>query len=177
LKVGAVILAAGKSEGMGQSRPLRDADGKTIIIDILDALDTSGVSVQVVVLGNNIDAVVEAIRPKLDKVKIALNLTPELGITSSFQTGLVVISGVDAAFLVPNDEAILKPKLIVTMIKKMEDTPGAIIVSPIQNGERGYPLLFRRDVFGEILSLQSLQHIKEILDAHIDKLATVETPE
>ena len=50
--VGAVVLAAGKSERMGQNKLLLSLDGKKLIDNILDALAEAGIDEQVVVVGH-----------------------------------------------------------------------------------------------------------------------------
>jgi molybdenum cofactor cytidylyltransferase len=172
LNIGAVVLAAGKSEKL-----LLPSQGKNTIVSILEALETADIKVQIVVLGGDIEPVVNAIRPRLDKIKIALNLTPEQGMASSFQTGLIVIQNLDAAFLVSGDQPIHDPNLLTTMVKAMEQNKKALIVSPIHNGERGYPLLLRRELFTEILSLTGNQTIHDIINEHSGSLVTVEAPE
>jgi molybdenum cofactor cytidylyltransferase len=163
LNVGAVVLATGKSDQL-----LLPFQGKTTIASILDALETAGINVQIVVLGGNIEPIVDAIRPKLDKIKISLNLAPEQDTESSFQAGLIVIQSVDAAFLVSGDQPIHDPTLLTTMVKELEQNAEALIVSPIHNGERVYPLLFRREFFAEILSLTGNQIIHDIVNNHLD---------
>ena len=146
-------------------------------MSILEALETAGINVQIVVLGSNIEPVVDAIRQKLDKTKIALNLTPEQDMASSFQAGLIVIQNVDAAFLVSGDQPIYDPNLLTAMVKTLEQNTEALIVSPIHNDHRGDPLLFRRELFAEILSLTGNQTIHEIVNNHLDRLVTVEAKE
>ena len=172
LKVGAVVLSTGKIQLL-----LKPFQGKTTIISILEAFETAGINLQIVVLGSNIEPIVDAIRPKLDKTKIALNLTPEPDEASSFQAGLIVIQNLDAAFLVSGEEPIHNPILLATMVKTLEENAEALIVSPINKDERGHPLLFRRELFAEILSLTGNQTIREIVNNHLDRLVTVEAPE
>jgi len=172
LNVGAVVLATGKS-----NQPLLPFQGKTTIVSILEALETAGINVQIVVLGSNIEPVVDAIRQKLDKTKIALNLTPEQDMASSFQAGLIVIQNVDAAFLVSGDQPIYDPNLLTAMVKTLEQNTEALIVSPIHNNHRVHPLLFRRELFAEILSLTGNQTIHEIVNNHLDRLVRVEAKE
>ncbi len=174
--VGAVVLAAGKSERMGKNKLVLPLNGKTIIENVLEALEAAGIREQVVVLGNEPQQVVEVIRPKLGRIKIALNLDPEQGVVSSFQTGLIVISSVAAAFLVLGDQPILDPNLLAVMVRSMENDAEALIVSPIHNGKKGHPLLFRRKLFGEILSLKGTQTMRDIVHAHASQLVTVEAP-
>jgi molybdenum cofactor cytidylyltransferase len=177
MRVGAVVLAAGKSLRMGRNKLLLPLKDKTVIENILDSLEAASVREQIVVLGTEPQEVVETIKPRLSKVKIALNLSPELGMASSFKTGLIMINNVDAAFLVLGDQAILDPNLLTKMVKTMEDNPEELIVSPIHNGKKGHPLLFHRKLFGEILSLKDTQTLREVIHGHEDRLVTVEAPE
>jgi molybdenum cofactor cytidylyltransferase len=168
------VLAAGKSEHIRKNKLLLQFNEKTIIEGILDALEASPIQEQIVVLGGEIDEVVDAIRPKLGKVKVALNLTPELGMASSVQTGLIVIQNVDAAFLVLGDEPILDSTLLSIMIKALEDNPDALIVVPLYEGKEGHPLLLRRELFSEILGLNYDQTLNNVIKAHGDKTVKVE---
>ena len=175
--VGAVILAAGKSERMKQNKLLLILNNKTLIETVLDALSAAEINEQVVVLGYKLEEIVEVIKPRLGKVKIALNVDYEKGMTSSFQTGLIVISNVDAVFLVLGDQLVLDPNLLKKMVGIMETNPDAFIVCPMYKGKKGHPLLFRRHLFGEIKSLREDQTIRDVVHAHTDKLMTVEAPE
>ncbi len=171
--VGSVVLAVGNSENI--EKYLSQSDGKTVIERVLDSLEGAPIDEQIIVLGGEIDKVVEVIRPKLGKFKIALNLTPELGDISSFQTGLIVIQNVEAAFLVPG-ENVIDSAQFSAMIKVMEQKADAFIVSSVDKGKRGKVLLFRKDLFAEILSIASNQTVDDIINAHTDKLFTVEAP-
>ena len=178
VNVGAVVLAADKSEYIGQNKRLVRLNGKTIIETNLDALAAAGVNEQIVVLGYEPGEIIEVIRPWLGKVKIALDLAYEEGMTSSFQTGLIVLSNVNAAFLIQGDYPILNPNLIIEMAQLMENNKDEpLIVSPIHRGEKGHPLLFRKKLFGELLSLKTSQPIYDVVKAHTDKLLTFEAPE
>jgi len=143
----------------------------------LDGLAAAPISEQVVVLGYRLEDVLGVIKPRLSRLKIALNVDYETGMTSSFQTGLLLLSNVDAAFLILGDQPIMDPKLLATMIQTMEKNAKALIVSPIHNGKKGHPLLFRRQLFGEIFSLKTTQTIREVVHAHTDQLVTLEASE
>jgi molybdenum cofactor cytidylyltransferase len=156
---------------------LKPFQGKTTIISILEALEAAAINEHIVVLGGDIEPIVDAIRPKLGKTRIALNLTPELNTESSFQAGLIVIQNLDAVFLVLGDQPIQDPNLLTTMVKTLEQNTQALIVSPIHNGERGNPLLFRSEVFAEILILSGDQTIRDFVNNHSSRLITVEAPE
>jgi molybdenum cofactor cytidylyltransferase len=178
VNVGAVVLAAGKSESMGQNKRSLRLNEKTIIVTNLDALATACVNEQIVVLGFEPGEVIEVIRPRLGKVKIALDLAYEEGMTSSVQTGLIVLSNVEAAFIIQGDHPILNPNLIIEMAQLMENNKDEpLIVSPICKGKRGNPLLFSKKLFGELLRIKSSQTIYDVVNAHMDKLLTFEAPD
>jgi len=79
--------------------------------------------------------------------------------------------------LVLGDEPILEPEFLQKMIKAMEDQPTMLIVSPRYRGKNGHPLLFRKELFGEIFSLAGPQTIHDVFHAHEDKILRVEAPE
>jgi molybdenum cofactor cytidylyltransferase len=174
---GAVVLAAGKSERMGQNKLLLRLNGERLIDNILDALAAASVDEQVIVLGHKAEEVTEAVKPRLSRVKIAVNRDYEQGMTSSFQKGLKLLSRVDAVFLVLGDEPIFDPKVLRLMIGRMEKGRGeALIVSPIHKGKKGHPLLFHNRLFEEILNLKNSQTVRDVVHCHADKLVTVEAP-
>ncbi len=90
---------------------------------------------------------------------------------------MIVISNVKAAFLVLGDQLILDPNFLKAMITKVENNSETLIVCPVHNGKKGYPLLFRQELFGEIMNLNESQTIQDVIQAHIDKLLKVEAPE
>ena len=176
--IGAVVLAAGKSERMGQNKILLRLNGERLIDNVLDALATAGIDEQVVVLGHKAEEVTEAVKPRLNRVKITVNRNYEQGMTSSFQKGLRSLLHVDAVLLVLGDEPIFDPKVLRLMIEQMEKSRGeALIVSPIHQGKKGHPLLFHSRLFEEILNLKNSQTVRDVVYCHADKLVKVEAPE
>jgi molybdenum cofactor cytidylyltransferase len=177
MNIGAVVLAAEKSDWIGQNKQLLRLNGKTLLESILDALSEAGINEQVIVLGNEMAEVIEAIRPKLGKIKIALNVAPERGMASSVQTGIIVLSNVDAIFIVLGYQPILDSSLLRKMIKILGGNSETLIVSPIHNEKEGHPLLFRKSLFGELMSLRDNQSIRDVVHAHADKVINVEAPQ
>jgi len=174
---GAVVLAAGKSERMGQNKLFLSLNGKALIDNILDAVAAAGIDEQVVVLGYKPELVIEASK-RLHTMKIVVNEDYEQGMISSFQRGLQVLHHVDAAFLVLGDEPIFDPCILRLMVQKMENSRGeALIACPIYKGKKGHPLLFHRKLFEEILKLKSSQTIREVVHKYADRLLTIEAPQ
>ena len=175
--VGAVVVAAGKSKRMGQNKLMLQLNGKPLIKSILDALSESRINELVLVLGDKPEQVMEALKSKSKRINVTINENYQLGMTSSFQTGLQLITRVDAAFLVLGDEPIFEPDFLTTIIQKMKLNQGrALIVSPIHKGKKGHPLLFHHQLFPEILNLKPPQTMREIVHMHANSLLTVEAP-
>ena len=129
-------------------------------------------------LGHEPEQIIEAIKPRLSTLKIAVNEAYEQGMTSSFQRGLQMLPYVDAAFLVLGDEPIFDPNILKAMVQQMENSQGkALIVSPIHKGKKGHPLLFHRQLFAEILNLKSPQTTREIIHRYVGRLFTIEAPQ
>jgi len=178
MRIAAIVLAAGKSERMGQNKLLLRLNGNTLIGNILDAIAAANVDERVVVLGHKPQQVIEAIKPRLGEVKTVINEDYEQGMTSSFQKGLRLVGFVDAAFLFLGDEPILDKNFLNVMIQQMENNlDRVLIVSPIHKGKKGHPLLFHRRLFGEILGLKESETIRDVVHKHADRLLTIEAPE
>ncbi len=175
MKIGAVVLAAGKSKRMGQNKLLLPLNGKTLIETILDALKKAKVDDCVLVLGHNPQQVLQAIKLK-PQVKVAINADYDQGMVTSFQTGLKQLQKFDATFMVLGDQPIFDSSVLEKLVQILEKNHQALIVSPIHQGKKGHPLLFRNELFNELLSLKSSQTIREVVHNHVDRLFTIEAP-
>lgn len=163
MRVATVVLAAGKSSRMGRNKLLLEVGGRTILDRILDAVKTSAVDETIVVLGHE----PESIRPIVEGHSVSTVLNPEYekGMTSSFQAGLRELTA-DAAFLVLSDQLGLEPALLDEMINLIVSDSDALIISPVHEGRRGHPVLFRQSLFHEILSLGEGETMKDIVLRH-----------
>ena len=171
MRTAAVVLAAGKSERMGTNKLLLEVAGRTILDRLLQALDESVVDEVFVVLGHR----PEELRPIVGahRAEAVLNPDYEEGMTSSFRAGLREVKA-DAAFLVLGDQLGLKADLLESMADRMESEPTAMIVSPVHEGRRGHPVLFRRPLFPEIQGMSRDKTLKSIVDRHGDAHRYVE---
>jgi molybdenum cofactor cytidylyltransferase len=168
LRTGAVVLAAGRSSRMGANKLLLDVSGRTVLDRLLDAL--AYVDEVVVVTGYNPEPIRKI--AEAHEVRVAHNLDHEKGMTTSFKTGIRALGDVDAAFLILGDQLGLRPELIRRMEAAIEDVPCALIVSPMHDGRRGHPVLFRGSLFREILAVEG--SLKDVVDAHAGEHVHVE---
>ena len=171
LRVAAVVLAAGKSQRMGRNKLLLRIGGRTVLDRVLSSIESSRVEEVFVVLGHR----PEDLRPIVDAhaAEAVLNPDYEEGMTSSFKTGLSRVS-VDAAFLCLGDQVVLDPVLMDGMIDAMEANPEALIVSPVYEGRRGHPVLFRDTLFPEIMGLGRGKTLKNVVEGQGSRHLEVE---
>ena len=171
LRVAAVVLAAGKSQRMGRNKLLLRIGGRTVLDRVLSSVEASRVEAVYVVLGHRPEDLVPIV--EAHSAEAVLNPDYEEGMTSSFKTGLSRVS-VDAAFLCLGDQVVLDPVLMDRMIDAMEAHPEALIVSPVHEGRRGHPVLFRDTLFPEIMGLGSGDTMKDVVEGHGDRHMEVE---
>lgn len=178
-RVSAILLAAGSSDRFGRPKQLLDVQGKKIIQIALESLLRSRVSEIVVVLGY----AREQIREYLEgyPVKAVENLQYRKGQSSSIKRGLESISQeAEAALFMLSDTPLVDHKIIDLVIGKYEET-GSPIVAPFYGEKRGHPVLFSRELFGELKALEGdvsgsgviRRHAKQVMRVQVDSDAVV----
>lgn len=171
MRTAAVVLAAGKSQRMGRNKLLLEFSGRKVIDRLLDALDSSMVDEIYVVLGHRPEQLTA--RVGAHRAIPVINPDYEDGMTVSFKAGLGRVQG-DAAFLVLADQVGLDPVLLSRMVDTLRSDPHALIVSPVHEGRRGHPVLFRRALFPEILGLGLDKTLRDVVDGHEEAHSLVE---
>ena len=170
--VGAVILAAGESQRMGEPKLLMNIGGKLMIERVIDSFKKT-VDDLIVVLGYKPDNLV----PILTQlgVKWVTNKNYREGMVSSFKAGLEGLEGCDAVFLALGDQPFVDRDFLVKAIEAWRS--GAKIVSPVYKGKKGHPVLFDQTLFDEILSLQKREMIRDVIHRHESEHQLVEAGE
>jgi molybdenum cofactor cytidylyltransferase len=160
LRAVAIVLAAGKSSRMGSNKLLLPFDGRTVLETTLEALR----GFETVVVTGNRPEELEGILSRYN-VEVVHNPRHEEGMTTSFQAGLRAADA-DAVFLVLGDQVGLDRGMLSTMIQVFAEDDDAVMVSPRYGERRGHPVLFRRSLFREILSLRPGESLKDVVTRH-----------
>ncbi len=170
-------MAAGKSERMGRNKLLLRLDDRAVIEHVLNAIAAAHIHETVVVLGHQPEELIDFVASRRDAVRIVVNRDYAHGMATSFQKGLRALRRVDAAFLVLGDQPTLDYNLLDVMMRHLADHREALIVSPMWEGKKGHPVLFRSELFSEILGLDKTETIRDVIHRHAGRLLTVEAPE
>jgi molybdenum cofactor cytidylyltransferase len=159
--IAAVVLAAGLSRRMGQAKLLMLLDGRAIVRHAVEAVLTGGVDSVWVVSGPAVDAIALALAG-LD-VQIVVNPAPEEGQAGSLRVGIGALpAAADSALIALGDQPVLSPSIIPALLaaRRASDKP---IVAPRYRDGQGNPVLFKRELFPELLRLQGDQGARPII--------------
>ena len=159
--IAAVILAAGLSRRMGQAKLLMLLDGRAIVRHAVEAVLTGGVDSVWVVSGPAVEAI-EAALAGLD-VQIVVNPAPEEGQAGSVRVGIAALPATaDSALIALGDQPMLPPSIIPALLAARRATDKPIVAPRYRDGQ-GNPVLFKREVFPELLRLEGDQGARPII--------------
>lgn len=168
-RVGAVVLAAGRSMRMGQPKLLLDwAEGGTILGAVIARLRATPVSEIVVVTGAERERIEAAAREAAGgdpRLRFAHNpdfAEAEMG--RSLQVGLrAFTTGPEAALVALGDQPLMPTVVIGDLVQRWRETL-APAVAPMHGEQRGHPLLLDRAVWPRVMALAASANPRQALD-------------
>jgi molybdenum cofactor cytidylyltransferase len=159
--IAAVVLAAGLSRRMGQAKLLMKVGGRAIIRYVVESVLAGGVDSVWVVTGPDVEPI-EAALAGLE-VQIVVNPAPEEGQASSIRAGIAALPpSVEAALIALGDQPLLAPAIIPALLAARRTSP-KLIVAPRYRDGQGNPVVFKRDIFPELLCLTGDQGARPII--------------
>ena len=170
--IAAVVLAAGLSRRMGQAKLLMPVGGRAIVRYVVESVLAGGVDLVWVVTGPDVEPI-EAALAGLE-VQIAVNPAPEEGQASSLRAGIAALpASVDAVLIALGDQPSLAPSIIPALLAARRTSP-KLIVAPRYRDGQGNPVLFKREIFPELLRLTGDQGARPILQKEPARVQWVE---
>jgi molybdenum cofactor cytidylyltransferase len=186
--ISAIVLAAGESKRMGQTKLLLPWQGKTLLEHVLDTLLTSQVNEVILVLGHDADRILKKVPTQ--KIKVVINPDYQEGMSASIREGLKAIDEQAEAFLVVLGD---QPRISKEVYNRLIDTfqqarPKKSIILPTYKGRKGHPVLFSVKYLKEATHLKGdvgcrqilADHPEDILEIEVDSdavLDDIDTPE
>lgn len=174
MSIAAAVLAAGRSERMGNPKALLDFRGRPFVVAVLEALEALDFKHRVVVLGPD----APRIRPVLAPHHCLLveNPDPETGPIGSLRAALTALEPArPTALLVwPVDIPHVRIATVERLLESHERLAPPVVV-PAFGGRRGHPVIWDSSVFQELATSAAATRdgARAVLHALEDKAAIV----
>lgn len=174
LGISIILLAAGSSSRLGQSKQLVLVNGKSLLaLSALAALE-SGVDRVLVVLGANASAHKKAIESQ--PVEFVINDEWSKGMGNSLKKGLTHLISLnphtDAVIIMVCDQPYLTGTHLNNLIIAYQENH-ALIVASAYNQTIGVPALFNRSLFDQLLELEDAQGARKIIQHYKGNISMV----
>src|SRR4051812_10963652 len=162
--IAAIILAAGSSSRLGQTKQLLEFEGVTLIERAITAARGGGCEPIVVVTGSNSPEIMRAIES--EEIHIAANPEWKRGIGTSIRAGIQQLSAlapeIDGAVLLVCDQPFVSAK-VMSGLMQLWNGGGNPIVASAYSGTLGVPALFAARCFDELLHLPDSSGAKPVI--------------
>ena len=170
--IAAVVLAAGLSRRMGQAKLLLPVGGRAIVRHAVEAVLAGGVDGAWVVTGPDVLPMAAALAGL--EVQIVVNAAPEEGQASSVRAGIAALpAAVDTALIALGDQPALAPTIIPALLAARRASAKPIVAPRYRDGQ-GNPVLFKSEVFPELLRLTGDQGARPVIQREPARVEWVE---
>ncbi len=172
-RVGALVLAAGRSTRMGgPNKLLAEIGGKPLVRIVAEQALASRAAPVIVVTGHE--------RPKVEaalaglRVRFVHNPDYAAGLSTSLKAGLAALPpDLDGAIVCLGDMPQVTAGLIDRMLDAFDPARGALVVVPIIEGKRGNPVVWSRRFFPDLMALEGDVGARHLIAAHADAVTEV----
>ncbi|MGN0777320.1 MAG: NTP transferase domain-containing protein [Candidatus Ventricola sp.] len=169
MKLGVVLLAAGKSSRFGANKLLADFNGRPMVCRALDSAKALKAERTVVVVGCE-----EVARLAAEQgCDVMVNDAPQLGQSYSIRLGVCAMRDMDAVLLMVCDQPQLTGASLDCLVHRFACS--SMGIACLRDGtHQGNPAVFARRYFSELLALEGDRGAKGVLRAHGDDLLVVD---
>ncbi len=156
---------------MGKPKALLQIFGATFLEHIVGEAEGSGLSNVAIVLGHRPERILHAL-PHL-KGRVLINQDYELGQLSSLQCGLKGLpASVDGVMVFLIDHPLVHRDLVNNLLEAFDGTPMPLVIPSFQN-RRGHPIIWARELFGELLKAPLDQSAVSVVRRHQERILHV----
>jgi molybdenum cofactor cytidylyltransferase len=171
--ISAVVLAAGRAQSLGEEKVLLPLRGKPVLQWVLESALASDLD-EIVCVTRELAAARRQLNLSDKRLFWLTNYAADRGQSSSVIAGLWATNPKsDGVMFLVGDQPLIGKELINSLIEKFS-TSSAWIVAPSFNREPRNPVLFRRNLFPELLQLSGDRGGRALIEKHGNKTALVE---
>lgn len=150
--VSGIVLAAGKAVRMGRPKLLLELGGQPVLRRVLEAALRSSLD-EVSCVVREPEAMAGRVALAHDRLHWIANPAADRGQSTSIVAGLRALHNrSEAALFVAGDQPMITAELIDALLDHFKSSK-AWIIAPAYRGEARNPVLFRRELFSELLGL------------------------
>ncbi|MHB8811093.1 MAG: nucleotidyltransferase family protein [Desulfobulbaceae bacterium] len=172
LRIGALILAAGRSSRMGEFKPLLEIAGTSLIEHALALFRNTGVEEIVTVVGYRSAALIPIIERAASRYVVNENY--QKGMFSSIQKGVAELKDkCDAFFLHPVDIPCVRTATVRKLLAQYSKNPSALVCYPQFDERRGHPPLIAARLIDHIISYAGEGGMRGLLRRYEEQAITV----
>ncbi|WP_448575230.1 nucleotidyltransferase family protein [Thermomicrobium sp.] len=179
-RVGAIILAGGRSERLGRAKQLLPWNSRTLVEAVVEEVCRAGrLAVVAVVLRPEVaEALGKRAGERLGCARIVFPDETGEGCAASYRSGLAALeeSELDAVVILLGDQPGMRAETIERVIAGWERSAAAIAVARYRDGE-GHPLVFDRSLFAELRGLRGEKAAWKLVDRYRERVYVVEIEE
>jgi molybdenum cofactor cytidylyltransferase len=176
-KIGIIILAAGSSSRMGQSKQLLTIGDKPMLLIVVEAALKTKAKPIVVVLGANEKAHRQIIEHL--SVNIFYNESWRKGMGHSLKAGLAHLLTIEpklnALITMVSDQPLISSADLNLLIKKFQETKTKIVAASY-DGTAGVPALFDQSLFPDLLQINNEYGAKKVIQQHLSDTQLINLP-
>jgi molybdenum cofactor cytidylyltransferase len=166
--VSAVVLAAGRAESMGEQEVLLPLGDKPVLQRVLEGALASKIR-EVVCVVSDLESARRHFTVENERLIWLLKCGSDGGPNSSIIAGLWAIDpSSDGVLFLAGDQPFIRSELIDALIERFE-SGHALIVAPSFQGQPRNPLLFRREMFPDLLKVTGGRSGLALLEKYRDK--------
>jgi CTP:molybdopterin cytidylyltransferase MocA/xanthine/CO dehydrogenase XdhC/CoxF family maturation factor len=172
-RIAGVVLAAGMSTRMGKNKLALPLHGKPLVRHAVEAALTAALDPVIVVIGHNAAVMRDALGGL--PVHFVQNDAFAEGLSTSLRIGIKSVSPTcDGAMILLGDMPNVSPELIERIIAAFDPAQSCVICVATAKGERGHPVLWGRQIFGEMEELRGDTGARALMIRHADLVCDVE---
>jgi molybdenum cofactor cytidylyltransferase len=173
-RIGAVLLAAGRSSRMGPvNKLLIPIDDKPMVAHARDALVQADIGPIIAVTGHMADDVATALNH--DRVSVVFNPDFSDGLSTSLRSGLGALPrDLDGVLIALGDMPAITAQDINRMIAAFSPADGRRIVVATDRGKRGNPVLFDTAFIDELAAVQGDKGARHLITRYSDDVVEID---
>jgi len=167
--ISAVVLAAGRSQRMGQPKMALHWGDTTVIGRVVQVLSQAGLSDILVVTGGASEAVQAALQDSV--ARLVHNPAYAAGeMLSSLQVGLAGLQeNCEAALVALGDQPQIQAQVVAGLLARYRSSRSVLVV-PSYQMRRGHPWIVGRSLWPDIQALSPPQTLRDLLQANAGQI-------